>query len=324
MSAGYTRTTILVVAAALGLITATLGYIYVSRHRQAAGRFVQAVVAAEYIPARTVVSPDMVEMANVPASDVQPDTALSLSEVSQRVTMTPIEKGQPVALSNLADKSAVFGLAAVIPPGTRAMTISVDATDIVPGFLQPGLRVDVVAGFVDGSDSVAKTILQNVPLLAVNENLRPLSAQPGEQPEQPAKPPTSSQVTTQPTATLVTIAVTPSEAERLVAAQYKGKLKLGLRGMSDNSRVETLGANTSLMMGAARATAQVTTTLTPPPSWGAKTAGGTHRKRAAPPGYAQGPLPPMTFPLAGAGPTPGARSIRVIRGTEVQDVSVDQ
>ena len=320
MRAGYTRTTILLVAAALGLITLTLGYVYVSRARLGAARVAQAVVAVDYIPERTVVSTDMVRVANIPASDMKLDTAVTLAQVNQRVTLAPIEKGEPVSLAGLADKSSVFGLAAVIPPGTRAMTISVDATDIVPGFLQPGERVDVVAGFVDGSDSVAKTILQNVPLLAVNENLTPQ----GEQPAQGAKPPPSSQVTTQATATLVTIAVTPIEAERLVAAQYKGKLKLGLRGLSDNTRVETAGANTSLMMGAARTTVVATTTQIGQPPRTATATGTPRSKRAISQQYVQGGLPPMTFPIAGAGPTPMPRSVRVIRGSEVTDVSVDQ
>ena len=308
MSPGYARRTILVVAAVLGLITATLVYVYVSRVRQGTGQMVYAVVAAEFISARTVISPNMVEMKRIPASDVKPDTAVSFVQVRQRVTVAPIEKGEPISITKLADKSAVFGLAAIIPRGTRAMTISVDATDIVPGFLQPGERVDIIASFVEGSDSVAKTILQNIPLLAVNENLTPLAVQQGEKPKAPA----SSQTSAQPTATLVTIAVTPPEAERLVAAQYKGKLKLGLRGMGDNSRVETLGANTSLMAGTAR-------TVIVAPSQPPRVVVRPQPKRSE----VQAFLPPVTFPMTGAGPVPQEKTIKVIRGSEVQEVSVD-
>ena len=111
--------------------------------------------------------------------------ATTLAQVKDRVTLAPVEKGEVLSLAATADKSAVYGLAAIIPPGKRAMSITVDATDVVPGLLQPGQRVDVVASFVSGSDSVAKTILQNVPLLAVNGSA---TASPAEQPGQMVKP----------------------------------------------------------------------------------------------------------------------------------------
>ena len=66
MSPGHSRKKILIVAAILGLVTATLIYVYIGAARKAAGNLIEAVVATEYIPARTTISPGMVQLAKVP------------------------------------------------------------------------------------------------------------------------------------------------------------------------------------------------------------------------------------------------------------------
>jgi pilus assembly protein CpaB len=284
----------------------------VARVRRAAGNLIETVVATEHIPARTAISPGMVRVAKIPASDAKPDMATTLEQLTDRVTLVPVEKGEPFSLSTITDKSIVYGLAAIIPSGKRAMSITVDATDVVPGLLQPGQRVDVIATFVSGPDSVAKTILQNVPLMAVNGSTVATTVQQPEQPGQMVKP---SPAATQPTATLITVAVTPSEAERLVAAQYKGKLRLGLRGMKDNARVETPGASTGMMLGTSPAAVTVSPSAQQPAS----------PKNPQPTSALSANLPPMALPEFGAGPpAKSMKSVRVMKGTEVQDVPVDQ
>lgn len=312
MSPGQSRTKILLIAAAFGLVTTALVYLYVARARQVAGNRIEAVTATKYIAARTAISPDMVRVMKIPASEAGPDAATKLEQVMDRVTLAPVEKDATLSLMAITDKSAVYGLAAIVPPGKRAMSITVDATDVAPGLLQPGQRVDVVASFVSGSDSVAKTILQNVSLLAVNGSTAATIAPQPEQPGQAAKP---AAVPPQPTASLITIAVTPSEAERLVAAQYKGKLRLGLRGLGDNSRVDTPGANTGTMVVAAPSA--VTITPLPAPGPRARPAPSPRPRSISTPR-----LPPMA--LSGLGPVPAAKTVRVIKGTEVQDVPVDE
>lgn len=199
------------------------------------------------------------------------------------------------------------------------ITSPIDPNDMVPGFLQPGQRVDVVASFTSGSDSVAKTILQNVPLLAVNANLAPVSSDEARKSAEASKSGgASTQTSAQPTVTLVTIAITPFEAERLVAAGQKGKLKIGLRGIGDDSRVETRGAGTNALMGipaeqAPATPVRPTTLYRAPPV--------RPRRPYSRTTYVP-PLLPILPPQAGG--EPAHRTIRVIKGSKVENVEVDR
>jgi len=314
MSLGFARTTALISAAVLGLMTIGLAYVWMMRSRQSAGRRVPVVVAAQYIPARTIISPEMVHIESISASDVQPDSTFTTTQVKDRVSVLPVRIGEQLCLGNLMDKASMFGLTAVIPAGTRAMTIPIDPNDMVPGFLQPGQRVDVVASFTSGSDSVAKTILQNVPLLAVNANLAPVSSDQARKSAEASKSGgASTQTSAQPTVTLVTIAITPFEAERLVAAGQKGKLKIGLRGIGDDSRVETRGAGTNALMGIPAEPVRPTTLYRAPPV--------RPRRPYSKTTYLP-PLLPILPPQAGG--EPARRMIRVIKGSKVENVEVDR
>jgi pilus assembly protein CpaB len=310
MTPGYTRTTVLMIAAIAGLATTTLicMWFYTSKPRE---RNVAVVVAAQDISAHTVVSPRMVRVITLPESRLLSDAATRPVDVNQRVTMAPVRKGEQFVLTSLSDKGTAFGLAGIIPPGTRAMTITVDAADAVSGFVQPGDHVDVIATVTDGADSIARTILQNVILLAVNASLRPASVESAGNQTSPAGQKGLAQgQTPEATTTRVTVAVSPSEAERLVVAQFKGKLKIGLRGLDDSSRYATGGASVNAMFGIKPPQTGLAT-ITEKPTKAAR-----HYPSAPGPSKLTG-LPPIT-PFLEEQP----RKIRVIKGTQVQEVEV--
>ena len=238
MSAGFSRTHILVVAALLGIVTAGLVYLYMFGPMRTGSKTTEVVVAATYIAPDTVISTDMIRVILLPTRDLAKEAATRLSQVADMVTVTAFQQGEQMVAGNLVDKATAFGLPGIIPPGTRAMTITVDNAGAVSGLLQPGDHVDVVASFSLASDSMARMILQDVVLLAVDSRMSAVQ-----------KPQKDSKETKEPTMTSVTIAVTPQESEALVAAQYKGKLMLGLRGLDDNSRIVTMGASTSGILG---------------------------------------------------------------------------
>ena len=330
MSAGFARTHVLIAAVLLGLATVTLVYMYFFRPGSGSGTRVPVVVAADFIPADTIISANLIKVELLPQSDVEVGTFSNVSQVSDRVSTTPFQVGEQIVAERLTDRGTAFGLAGIIPPGRRAMTISVDSADAVSGLLQPGNRVDVVASYTEGSDSIARTIIQDVLLLAVNASLKPLPREEVSAAEAQKPKPAAS------TATSVTIAVTPDEAERLVAAQYKGKLKLGLRAQDDRSRFSTGGARMSTILGLPPPTPpQSALQLSSMATAGAKTQARpkawvrrNHARRTYP------KLPPMTVAPetpglpggAGAGTfvAPGfGKTIRVIKGTKVEEVSVE-
>ena len=298
------RTYVLVAACLLGVITAGLVYLYFSGKMRREPEPRAVVVAATYISPDTVISSDMIRAILVPERQLAKGAATNIAQVADMVTITAFQEGEQLVSGRLASKATAFGLPGIIPHGTRAMTIAVDAAGAVSGLLQPGDRVDVVACFVLGSDSVAKMIIQDVPLLAVNARVTAA--------EEPASGKDKKADTTK---TSVTLAVTPQEAERLVAAQYKGKLKLGLRGFDDKSRVVTVGASTSAILGFAPPSSLGPRPLTPP----------APARKPAPAPAGVGPLalaPVAPVVPAGAGPVAEGKTIRVIRGNQVEEVVV--
>ena len=61
-----------------------------------------------------------------------------------RGVITPIFAKEPMIESRLAPKGAGGGLAAMIPPGMRAVPVRVNEVVGVAGFVVPGMRVDVL------------------------------------------------------------------------------------------------------------------------------------------------------------------------------------
>ncbi len=101
----------------------------------------------------------------------------------------------------------------------RAIALKSDEVIGVAGFLNPGSHVDVLvtcrSGY--GGDAVTSTVLQNVEVVATNQQTEP----------NPNGKPT--------TATVVTLLLTPPEAQRALLASNQGSLQLVLRNSSDRS-----------------------------------------------------------------------------------------
>ncbi|MCE5324041.1 Flp pilus assembly protein CpaB [bacterium] len=310
MKSGYARTTILVAAAIMAIGAIVLGYLYFSGQSK---QMAVVIVAAEDISANTVISSGMIRVVSIQEDAKRPDAATDLAGVVQKVAIAPVKKGEQIVLTNLVDKGTAFGLAAIIPPGTRAMTITVDATDTVSEFLQPGNHVDIIATLTDGSNSVARLILQDVVLLAVDSNIQSAAQRAQKQPL-PAE-------STRVNAARVTIAVTPSQAEMLVAAQQRGKLKVVLRGVSDSSRFATKGTSTNRIFGIKEAQHQTAKSVQP-----AKRVSGTQKKTLRKSTVVR-PMSVPTRPGQVAECPPGLalkkNTITVIKGNQVEEVEVD-
>ena len=73
-----------------------------------------------------------------------------------------------ILTSKLAGENAGSGLPALIPPGMRAVSVRVNDTTSVSGFVQPGTRVDVLlTGNPQGSnEQQTTTVLENVAVIA--------------------------------------------------------------------------------------------------------------------------------------------------------------
>jgi pilus assembly protein CpaB len=179
------------------------------------------------------------DVSEVSWSDTLPDAALkSANEAVGRGAITPIFKNEPVVDGRLAARGAGAGLAATIPMGKRAVAIRVDEVIGLAGFVQPGMRVDVlVAGNAPDTRMVrygtlSRTVLQDIEVLSAGQRIdrnadgKPESAQ------------------------VVNLLVTPDQAEVLSLAGSETKVQLALRNPLDTEELVTTGSSLSSLFGA--------------------------------------------------------------------------
>ncbi|MFQ5912354.1 MAG: Flp pilus assembly protein CpaB [Nitrospinota bacterium] len=122
-------------------------------------------------------------------------------------------------------------LADTISTGMRAVTIRVNDVIGVAGFLVLGTRVDVLTTMElkKPARTVTRVILQRVMVIAIGPRREP-SKEKGKE------------------GFLVTLLVTPSQAERLTLASTKGLIHLALRSGPDEGAPTTTGVTPRLLM----------------------------------------------------------------------------
>jgi len=142
-----------------------------------------------------------------------------------RVLKTETKTSEAIIESKLAPAGSEGGFSSIIPDGMRALTVSVNNSSGVGGFILPNTRVDVlvtVSSPVQKGESTTKIILEDIKVLAVDQTF-----------ERKEDDPVIVQT--------VTLLVTPEDAEKLVLASTEGKLQLSLRNNSDRSMTATSG-----------------------------------------------------------------------------------
>lgn len=150
------------------------------------------------------------------------------SSLVGRVLISQVKANEPIFESRLAPTSIkAGGVAAVISPKKRAIAVRVDRTIGVSGFIRPGNRVDVLVTLSTGkaTQSITKTVLQNILVRTVGAEI-----------ERKGKEDKPYDVD------VITLEVTPEEAENLALAATEGKLQLALRNYNDSEGVLTKGA----------------------------------------------------------------------------------
>jgi pilus assembly protein CpaB len=171
---------------------------------------------------------------------------VKVEEIVGRGVIVNIVKNEPILPAKLASKEAGSGLPPVIPEGMRAVSVRVNEVIGVAGYVLPGTRVDVLASMSPTNnpvDMTSKVVLANVLVLTAGTRI--------EADQKDGKP---VQVT------VVTMAVTPEQAERLALASTEGKIQLALRNPLDQTAPATPGMRPSVLLGMAKGTAPVQTT----------------------------------------------------------------
>ena len=185
---------------------------------------VQVVAAAHELPAGYRLAAGDLKLVAVARKDLPVGSFTQPNDVLERAVLIPVGANEPLLERKLAPKQGGESLTAMIEPGKRAMTVQVNETIGVAGFVQPGTKVDVLfTRLLPNGDAAATTILQNVPVLAYGRSLQ----RPGTQSEPRAAGAGGDRQAT------VTLLVTQEEAQKLALAVQRGKIQLALRNPLD-------------------------------------------------------------------------------------------
>ncbi|GAB6876046.1 Flp pilus assembly protein CpaB [Thermaerobacter litoralis] len=165
------------------------------------------VVAARALQAPVKIEADMVSVVPLPAAAVHPGAVADPAKVVGRVLRRDVEAGEPLLEADLAPGRDA-GLSLYLEGRQQAFFIPTRLEQGLGGAVEPGDRVDVIFVGGEGPGAVARTLLENLPVLQVRdeegrrwEEGRPLG---------------------------VLVGVTPDEAERLAYALTFGRVFLSL------------------------------------------------------------------------------------------------
>jgi pilus assembly protein CpaB len=196
------------------------------------------VVASADLAIGSEIKQEDLQVVSFPAGQALEGAFAKPADIVGRGLIVPVVKNEPILEAKLAPKEAGAGLPPVIPEGMRAVSVRVNEVVGVAGYVLPGTRVDVVATASPTNqpgDTTSKVVLANVQVLTAGTRM--------EQDQKDGKP---MQVT------VVTMLVTPEQAERLALASTEGKIQLALRNPLDQGAPVTPGIKPAVLMGAVR------------------------------------------------------------------------
>ena len=193
----------------------------------------RVVAAASKISAGTAISEKQLKLTEVPENLVPAGAFLKIEDVKGRSVTNTILAGEPITSSRVGAAGAGWGLAPIIAPGSRAIAVRVNDVIGVSGFVLPGMRVDVLATGKQASsdETMTRTVLQNLLVLSAGQAIE-------------TEPKTQSINTA-----VVTLQVTPHEAEIVTQASTEGKIQLVLRNSSDSATPATAGTRANEIYG---------------------------------------------------------------------------
>ncbi|HXC50387.1 MAG TPA: Flp pilus assembly protein CpaB [Candidatus Limnocylindrales bacterium] len=191
------------------------------------------------IPRGSTLTLEMLRPAKLEA-DMLPNGAFKAEEMSAlvgRVAIVDVSKNEAILQTKLAALDATHGVAALVDPSKRAMSVKVDDEVGVAGFVKPNDHVDLFVT-VDTTDDgenqtkgITKLVLADTLVLAIGTELVRTGKDEVAMPVQ-----------------VITLEVTPAEAEKLAFAATRGKFRLALRSPLTKEEALTPGATIETLL----------------------------------------------------------------------------
>jgi pilus assembly protein CpaB len=182
------------------------------------------VVARVFIPVNTIITADMVMMADLPVEAINPLAINKLDLAVGAITQYPIEVQEQIFSTQIKKKgeAAEGRLSYVMDKGYRAVTVAVDEVTGVAGQITKGDYVDLVVQLVnaeiDDKHEVSFMIIENLQVLEIGKKQAVSATE--------AAPAATEYAT-------VTLAATPEQVLKINYASKSG-IRLVLRSVLDH------------------------------------------------------------------------------------------
>jgi pilus assembly protein CpaB len=202
------------------------------------GALVKVVIASKPLDTGTPLTADDVTLIDWPSNAPLEGVFHKPEDVTGRIVMYPIALKEPIRDGLLAAPGAGVGLTAKIPDGMRAVAVVTNEVNNVSGFLFPGSHVDVLVSLRAetgvNNQAMTTTVLQNIEVLSTGERLQ---ADPQGKPQN---------------VKVVTLLLTPDDAQKVLLAVNNGTVQFVLRSASDQAQPTTRPVDMRDLQGAAR------------------------------------------------------------------------
>lgn len=178
----------------------------------------RVVVAAHDLMAGQRLIESDLRLVPMPGTTLPKGAFHQIEDLVGRAVILPVQANETVLATKLSESGN--GLPSMIPEGMRAVSVKVNDVVSVAGFVVPGTHVDVIVtgtpnGNHDPGNVATTTVLQDVQVLAAGKKLQPDSD--GKPQDVP----------------VITLLVSPADAQLLTLASAEGRIQLALRNPAD-------------------------------------------------------------------------------------------
>jgi pilus assembly protein CpaB len=225
------RKALLAVAAVIAALGTLLVFLYVrgadSRADQQYGAVQVLRVVKQIAPGETVEAAQTagkIETGSVSQKDLLPDALTAIDPIAGKVAVTTIYPGEQLTSSKFGSAGSASGL--TIPKGKIAISVNLSDPARVAGFVNPGDKVAIFMSGSEGGGTFSRLLLPNIEVIGAGTTTVVATT---------TTDSSGAQTSEQLPKTLLTLAVTQDEAERLLFASGNGELAFGL--MNKDSQI---------------------------------------------------------------------------------------
>jgi pilus assembly protein CpaB len=200
---------------------------------------IEVATAKTFLPAMTVITLDHVISEEVSKDDLPEGRLVRPSQVIGKVLAVPVVKGQVLTYSCFVTEGTGALLAAALPHGMRAVTVTLSSKQLPDSqLLYPGCVVDILVSFRLGGNSdgqaISTTMLRGIQVLAVaGDSIVSASEDEAQGAAKPSRPSRAAANTA-----MVTLMVDPKQAEALQLAADNGSIAVAIRNPLDKNLVD--------------------------------------------------------------------------------------